>query len=94
MNSNNRRSFFKSAGAGLAGVLSLRGLAAAVQESTSPYRRPKLKITDVRTAFVQGFHVRIYTDQGLIGDGEAVDAVSGGAAIVAGFRYSLVGQNP
>ena len=94
MNANNRRSFFKSAGAGLAGVLSLRGLSAAVQESTSPYRRPKLKITDVRTAFVQGMHVRIYTDQGLIGEGEAVDAVSGGAPIVAGFRNFLVGQDP
>lgn len=94
MSLNNRRSFFKSAGAGLAGALSLRGLSAAVQESTSPYRRPKLKITDVKTAFVQGMHVRIYTDQGLIGEGEGVDAVSGGAGIVAGFRFGLVGQDP
>jgi galactonate dehydratase len=94
MNLNNRRSFFKSAGAGLAGALSLRGLSAAVQESTTPYRRPKLKITDVKTAYVQGIHVRIYTDQGLIGEGEGVDAVSGAAPIVAGFRFSLVGQDP
>ncbi len=94
MKSNDRRSFLKAAGAGFAGLLSLRGLSAAVQETTSPYRRPKLKITDVRTAFVQGMHVRIYTDQGLIGEGEAVDAVSGGAPIVAGFRSFLVGQDP
>jgi galactonate dehydratase len=94
MNLNNRRSFLKSAGAGLAGALSLRGLSAAVQESTSPYRRPKLKITDVKTAFVQGMHVRIYTDQGLIGEGEGVDAVSGAAPIVAGVRMGLIGQDP
>jgi galactonate dehydratase len=94
MQLNNRRSFFKGAGAGLAGLFSLPGLSAAVQETTSPYQRPKLKITDVKTAFLQGFHVRIYTDQGLTGDGEAVDATSGAAGIVAGFRFSLIGQSP
>jgi galactonate dehydratase len=91
---SDRRSFLRSAGGGLAGWFSLEGLSAAVQTSSSPYQRPKLKITDVKTAFTQGMHVRIYTDQGLTGDGEAVDAVSGAASIVAGFRNSLVGQNP
>jgi galactonate dehydratase len=90
----NRRMWFQSAGAAAAGLLSLRGLSAAVQTATSPYRRPKLKITDVRTAAVQGLHVRVYTDQGLIGEGEAVDAVSGAAPIIAGFRRSLIGQDP
>lgn len=90
----NRRSFVQGAGAVAAGAFSLRGLSAAVQTATTPFQRPRLKITDVRTAFVQGMHVRIYTDQGLIGEGEAVDAVSGGAQIVAGFRGSLVGQDP
>jgi galactonate dehydratase len=94
MNAKSRRSFFQSAGAGLAGVLSLRGLAAAVQQTTSPYKRPTLKITDVKTANIQGFHVRIFTDQGLFGDGEGVDAASGGAGIVAQFRNSLIGQSP
>jgi galactonate dehydratase len=90
----NRRELFQWAGGGLAGLLSFRELAAAVQVSSSPYRRPKLKITDVRTASVRGLHVRIYSDQGLVGDGEGVDAVSGGASIVRGFRYALVGQDP
>jgi hypothetical protein len=58
-----------------AGVLSLPGLARAIQGVSSPYRRPKLKITDVRTAQVLAHghqvHIRIYTDQGLIGQGEA-----------------------
>ncbi len=87
-----RRSFLQ--GAGLTGLLGWRGLSAAVQSSTSPYRRPRLKITDVRTASLGRLHVRIYTDQGLIGTGEGVDAVSGGAPIVAGFRNALVGQDP
>ena len=90
----NRRSFVRSFGAGLTGLLSLRGLSAAIQETTSASRRPKLKITDVQTTFVRALHVRILTDQGLFGDGEGVDAVSGGAGIVAGFRFALVGQDP
>jgi galactonate dehydratase len=90
----NRRSLIQFGGAGLAGLFSLRGLSAAVQNSTSPYRRPKLKITDVRTSVVRSLHVRVYSDQGLYGDGEGVDAVSGGASIVRGFRYALVGQDP
>src|SRR5512136_1363706 len=90
-----RRSVLQGGAAGtLAGLLDLRGLSAAVQTTTSPYRRPKLKITDVRTAFVRALHVRVYSDQGLVGDGEGVDAVSGGASIIAGFRNALVGQDP
>jgi galactonate dehydratase len=80
------------------GMLSLPGLAAALQQTTSPYRRPKLKITDVKTAFVLGhgpqLHIRIYTDQGLVGQGEATDAALGGAAIIAGWRRFLINQDP
>ena len=90
----NRRSFFQSAGGGLAGLWSLRGLSAAVQATTSPYRRPKLKITDVKTAMVGSLLVRVYSDQGLFGQGEAVDSASGGASIIAGFRNALIGQDP
>ena len=75
-------------------MLSLGGLSAAIQASSSPYQRPKLKIKEVRTALVRGLHVRIYSDQGLFGDGEAVDAVSGGADIIKGFRFGLIGQDP
>ncbi len=93
-----RRSFVRTAGGALTGALSLRGLSAAVQTASSPYRRPKLKITDVRTAQIRAhglqLHVRIYTDQGLVGHGEATDAVAGGAPLVAGFRRMLIGQDP
>ena len=90
----NRRSLIQSAGAALTGAFSLRGLSAAVQETSTQYQRPKLKITDVKTANIQGFHVRIYTDQGLFGEGEGVDAVSGADGIIAGFRGALRGQSP
>jgi len=87
----NRRSFLSAA-------LGLPSLAAAIQTQSSPYRRPKLKITDVRTALVRAhglqLHVRVYTDQGLIGQGEATDAAAGGAPLVAGFRRTLIGQDP
>jgi len=93
MRQTTRRSLLRSA----AGALSLPGLAAAVQTASSPYRRPKLKITDVRTAMISGhglqLHVRVYTDQGLVGQGEATDAASGGVPLVAGFRRMLVGQD-
>jgi galactonate dehydratase len=89
-----RRTFL---GAG-AGVLSLRGLAEALATSAAPYSRPKLKITDVRTAMVRGhglqLHVRIHTDQGLVGQGEGTDAVVGGPPIVGSFKPFLVGQDP
>jgi galactonate dehydratase len=69
-----------------------------VQQTVSPYKRPKLKITDVRTAevMVHGLqtHVRIYTDAGLIGQGEATDAAHGTTGIVRMFRRFLVGQDP
>ena len=80
------------------GIFSLSGLSAAVQAATSLYRRPKLKITGVRTAYVAGhgrqLHVRVDTDQGLTGQGEATDAAIGGAAIIAGWRRFLIGQDP
>ncbi len=92
MSPNSRRSFLR--GAALGGVFGLTRLSAAVQETASPYRRPKLKITDVKSAYVRGFHVRIYTDQGLTGDGEGVDAIGGAGPIVAGFRFFLLNQDP
>ena len=89
-----RRSFLQGAGGGLAGLFSLQGLSAAVQATTTPGQRPRLKITDVKTAYTQGLHVRIYTDQGIFGNGEGVDSVSGAVPIIAGFRNALMGQNP
>lgn len=75
-------------------MFGLPSLSAAVQTATSPYRRPKLRITDVRTAFITSQNiqllVRIYTDQGIWGEGEATDAAIGGAAIVNGITSGKV----
>jgi len=93
-----RRSLFKNTTAPLAAALFLPSLSAAVQAVSSPYRRPKLKITDVRTAevIVHGYqlHVRVYTDQGIVGQGEGTDAVQGGVPLVQSFRRMLIGQDP
>jgi galactonate dehydratase len=98
MRKSNRREFLSASGLGLAGLLGSRSLSAAVQAATSPYRRPKLKITDVRTAEVRvhGYqvHVRVYTDQGVFGQGEATDAATGAVPIIRSFRRFLVGRDP
>ena len=70
----------------------------AAQAASPPYRRPKLKITEVRTAEVRvhGYqvHVRVYTDQGIIGQGETTDASQGNVPLIRSFARMLVGQDP
>ena len=78
---------------------SLPALARAIQTSSTPYQRPKLKITDVRTAqvLVHGpqTHIRIYTDQGIYGQGEATDAAVGSRPrSIRGWRRMLIGRDP
>jgi galactonate dehydratase len=88
----------KNAALPIAGTFALPSLAAAVQEVSSPYQRPRLKITDVRTAQVRVHglqtHIRVFTDQGLYGQGEATDAAVGTASLVNPFRRFVVGQDP
>jgi galactonate dehydratase len=93
-----RRTLFKAGLLPIAGAAALPALSAAVQENSSPYRRPKLKITDVRTAEVRvhGYQVqvRVYTDQGIIGQGETTDAAQGNVPLIHSFARLLVGQDP
>src|SRR5579859_6379115 len=96
-----RRSLLKRVAlpaAGAFSVFSLPALAKAIQAESTPYQRLKLKITDVRTAQVQVHgpqtHIRVYTDQGIFGQGEATDAAVGTDALVRQFRRFLVGQDP
>ena len=93
----NRRGVLKTSAA-IAGGLAFPSLSNAVQSATTPYQRPKLKITDVRTAMVRVHgpqaHIRVYTDQGLVGHGEATDAAVGTPALVNSFRRFLVGKDP
>ena len=87
-----RRTFLQS------GAFALTSLSQAVQAATNSYQRPKLKITDVRTAMVQVHgpqaHIRIYTDQGFIGQGESTDAAVGTPALIQSFSRFLIGRDP
>lgn len=93
-----RRDLLQRAVPAAAGLFAFPSLAQAVQAAASVYRRPKLKIADVRTAEVIGhgyqLHVRIYTDEGIFGHGEGTDAVRGGVPLVRQWRQFLVGQDP
>jgi len=94
----NRRSLLKRSLLPLSGAAGLPSISHAVQSATNPYRRPKLKITEVRTAEVRvhGYqvHVRVYTDQGIIGQGETTDASQGNVPLIQSFARLLVGQDP
>ncbi|HTK86720.1 MAG TPA: mandelate racemase/muconate lactonizing enzyme family protein [Nitrospiraceae bacterium] len=82
----------------MAGLAGLPTLSAAMQEASTPYNRPKLKITEIRTAevVVHGYqvHIRVYTDQGIIGQGECTDAAMGAVPLIHSFARFLVGQDP
>ena len=83
---------------GTLSAFSLPRLARAIEASSTEYQRPKLKITDVRTAqvLVHGpqTHVRIYTDAGIYGQGESTDAATGTASLIHSWRRQLVGRSP
>ncbi|MBV9082501.1 MAG: hypothetical protein JOZ62_07500, partial [Acidobacteriaceae bacterium] len=85
----NRRTLLKGGLLSVAGMAGLPSLSAAAEEASTPYNRPKLKITDIRTAEVRvhGYqvHVRVYTDQGIIGQGESTDAASGNVPLIRSF---------
>jgi L-alanine-DL-glutamate epimerase-like enolase superfamily enzyme len=81
----------------LTGMLGLPSISAAVEQVSSPYRRPKLKITEIRTAEVRvhGYqvHVRVYTDQGIVGQGETTDAAEGNVPLIQSFGRMLTGAD-
>src|SRR5262245_61826433 len=93
-----RRNMLKNAALPIAGTFALPTLAVAVQEVSTPYQRPKLKITDVRTAQVRvhglQVHIRVYADNGLYGQGESTDAAAGTVSLINQLRRFLVGQDP
>lgn len=98
MKQPNRRALLKSAILPIAGAAGLPSLRAAAEQTANEYRRPKLKITEIRTAEVRvhGYqvHVRVYTDQGIIGQGESTDAATGNVPIIHSFARLLIGQDP
>jgi galactonate dehydratase len=95
-----RRKLLQAASAAvpMAGVFAMPALSEGIQTKSTVYNRPKLKITDVRTAMVMVHgpqaHVRIYTDAGLIGQGESTDAAIGTPALIHSFSRFLIGRDP
>lgn len=98
MQATSRRTMLKSALLPIAGVTGWPSLSAAVQSVSTPYNRPKLKITEIRTAEVRvhGYqvHVRVYTDGGIVGQGECTDAAMGSVPMIRSFARFLTGQDP
>ena len=94
----NRRTLLKTGLLSIAGAAGMPSLSAAVETNSTPYNRPKLKITEIRTAEVRvhGYqvHVRVYTDAGIIGQGESTDASAGNVPLIHSFSRMLVGQDP
>jgi L-alanine-DL-glutamate epimerase-like enolase superfamily enzyme len=100
---NNRRSFFKKAGAGglMLGGFMFSSLEDTLAQSTSKVNRNSspsdLKITDMRYAVVMNGHarcpvIRIDTNQGIYGLGEVRDGASWRYAMF--LKSRILGMNP
>ena len=98
MQQPNRRTLLKGGLLSVVGMAGRPSLRAAVEQAAGESRRPKLKITDIRTAEVRvhGYQVqvRIYTDQGIVGQGESTDAAAGNVPLIRSFARMLIGQDP
>jgi L-alanine-DL-glutamate epimerase-like enolase superfamily enzyme len=57
-----------------------------------------LKITDVRTTEIKGHgystYVRIYTDEGVIGNGECIHGGEGCPEMVHALKQEIIGESP
>ncbi len=94
--STGRRAFLAScAMAGAAAARPLSALGQAVDNAKQASSPSALRITDVKCGYVRGsLFVKIHTNQGIWGCGEAVDAIQGTYHMVLGFGQRLRNQNP
>ncbi len=101
--SNSRRSFFNKAALAAAAVAANplatfgNGYENAITNAPKLSAPSDLKITDVKCAFIRngnGLFVKIYTNQGIYGCGEGVDAVAGSYHLVQRLGRFLKDQNP
>jgi galactonate dehydratase len=97
MKSGTRRRAFLATCA-MAGAVAWRPLAAfgqAVDNARQASSPSALRITDVKCGYVRGsLFVKIHTNQGIWGCGEAVDAIQGTYHMVQNFGQRLRNQNP
>ena len=97
-----RRSFLKTGAVGAATGATLAGglvgLAHAVERTPRSSSPSDLKITGVRGGLIRGEHslfVKIETNQGITGHGQAVDGVYGTYYVMKHLaRNHLIGRNP
>lgn len=102
MNSNySRRSFLNKGAAGALGLTLFTNFAndlfAAVQKQNLYSAPSDLKITDVKCAYIRSGHslfVKVYTNQDIVGHGEAVDATPGTYYLVRMMGDRIKDENP
>ena len=94
--STGRRTFLATCA--MAGAAAARPLAAfgqAVDNAPQASSPSALRITDVKCGYVRGsLFVKIHTNQGIWGCGEAVDAIQGTSQMVQSFGQRLRNQSP
>src|SRR5687768_7478106 len=94
--STGRRAFLAScAMAGAAAARPLSAFGQAVDNAKQASSPSALRITDVKCGYVRGsLFVKIHTNQGISGCGEAVDAIQGTYHMVRSFGQRLRNQSP
>src|SRR4030095_13206603 len=94
--SNSRRSFLATCGLGAAAAarpLSVFGQ--AVDNAKQVSSPSALRITDLKCGYMRGsLFVKVHTNQGIWGCGEAVDAVQGTYQLGQSVRERIRNQNP
>lgn len=100
-NPTSRRSFITKAAiaAAMAPLAALpafgQGYEQALNRAPKTSAPSKLKITEVKCGYIRGsLFVKIYTDQGIWGCGEGVDAIPGTYYLVKNFGERIKGQDP
>jgi galactonate dehydratase len=101
-NHQNRRSFLSKAAVAGAAMLAAplnktfgQGLIDAKDRTSRPSSPSDLKITEVKCAYAGGgLFVKIYTNQGIWGSGEGVDAIAGTYYLVKRLEWMLKGRSP
>ena len=57
-----------------------------------------MKVTDIRTAEIKGHgystYVRVYTDEGIIGNGECIHGGEGCPAMIHALKQYVIGEDP
>jgi galactonate dehydratase len=91
-----RRSFLAScAVAGAAAAHPLAAFGQAVDSAKQASAPSALRITELKCGYIRGsLFVKIHTNQGIWGCGEAVDAVPGTYHLVQSFGQRIRGQSP